>query len=160
MTNSQVKPIARHHKDTSQISSGTDSNSRTLTNTSSLLNKEKRKVITLQTLYNDFIVLADNVYQQLSIRFLIGTAFITLASVLTRQLMIFALVANAQFTVTTWAAVISSIVVWILITPAMSIYFYGASYRLLGVALMTAALIVDYQFHLSDHGSHICAQSS
>ena len=146
MTNSQVKPVEQHQNDGSQLSHTTNS-SNTLTNTSSLLNKEKKKKITALSLYTDFVVLVDNVLKQLNIRLFIGTAFITLAFVLTRQILIYSLVTNAEFKVETWAAIISSLVVWILLTPAMSIYFYGASYRLLGVALVTAALIVDYQFH-------------
>ena len=80
---------------------------------------------------------------------LLASALVTLSLVLTRAVLLFAVTGDVELTPSAAASALSSLLVWALTIPALSIFFYALRYRLLGVVLMSAAVVIDYQIHVA-----------
>ena len=83
-----------------------------------------------------------------SLKTVLAAALVALSLVLCRVTLLFSLSGNVTFSPSIAASVLSSLLVWLLVTPALSVYFFGVRYRWLAVLLVTAATVADYQIHL------------
>ena len=90
-----------------------------------------------------------HLYSDGSLRMIVGSGFIAAAIVATRQTLMSGVILNGTLQDNVIAAVFSSLIVWMITSVAMTVYFYAVYYRFFGFVLLTAASLFHYQFLFS-----------